>query len=856
MNQWGGVISGPLSIPKVYNGHDRTFFMFSWESERNPSTNVNIGNIPTPLEVAGNFSQTLNNAGKPITIKDPYNNNTAFPGDIIPISRFSPVALKLLQFYPVPNRTGVGNNYLASASLRNTYDSFVTRGDHRFSEKDNISVRYGKRFARTTSPFAESNLGLFGTSARDDRVLGGLSYIHLFTPTLLSDFHFGLSRCATRDGLTGSFPTAADIGMAGSTTGIPAFPAAMATINITNYLALGYPNNEPVQFYVTSYSIGDKLTWIKGNHNFKWGGEYARNRFNQPYFNNMRGTMTASGVWTGAGTATNGDAIADLELGVLASSTITQQYAYNYMRNSAPSVFMTDDWRIRHDLTLNLGLRYEVDTPPSDLYGKMTNFLPDYGVIAVDNPASIPNFTQVVAAQNMQNMVVPMSQLGLSTLIKTYYRGFAPRVGWAWRPFASDTTVIRGGYGIFYSGTELNSIRNSLDNTFPIVLAQSFARVTTNPDAITLSNPWNQAIATLSGTTTSSGYERKAPVGYVQEYSFKLEREIGRGMVFEAGFVGSKGTHLGQQYNLNQPYYSIQDYMQTGTFRSPYPQLSTITYSDFRGNSIYNSGQFTLRKTSSRGFFYRISYIYSKSIDDASQLNGSATMGFSEALDIANLGLERARSDFDRGHALVAVYSYPLPVGQGHDLLGNSGKLVKALVSHWQLAGTLIAETGDPFTIEDSSVNAAIGQSTRPNRLAKGYDNDGTGRRGVDYPWYYPADFPVVPQCASRTDCSPDQYGFYPFSPGNAGRNILDGPGLFDIDASLYKNFTVSESKRIQFRAEAFNILNHPNFTLLDRNCNETAAGYVSAAATNTSGGGTNGGGGNRVFQFALKFYF
>ena len=209
-------------------------------------------------------------------------------------------------------------------------------------------------------------------------------------------------------------------------------------------------------------------------------------------------------------------------------------------------MYFTDDWKIRRDLTLNLGIRYEIDTPPSDLYGRSTNFIPSTGQIAVSNPANIPNFTQVVASQNLQNLVVPGSQLGLpQPLIYTFYKGLAPRVGFAWLLFGNSRTVLRGGYGIFYSGTELNSIRNGLDNTFPVVLAQSFAHVATAPLDLTLASPWNQALAKLTGTTTSAGYEVHAPTGYLQSYSLKLERDIGHGIVFEAGFVGSKGTHLG-----------------------------------------------------------------------------------------------------------------------------------------------------------------------------------------------------------------------------------------------------------------------------------------------------------------------
>lgn len=848
-NQFGGMIAGPLIIPKLYSGHDRTFFMFSWESLRNPYSTTALGTVPTALEDQGNFSGDVSNTGAKITIKNPYSSYAAFPNNTIPLSLFSPIALKIMPYYPLPNRIAVGNNFQQVGAHVNDFDSFISRGDHRFNDKDSLSLRYGKRWGRTNAPFGESSLGEFDTFTHNDVSLGGLTYTRIITPAFLTDFHFGVSRDANYDTLLGNPPTAAQLGMAGSTAvpGIAAFP----TINVTNYLALGYPNNEPVDLYVTTYTLGQKFTWVKGNHILKWGVDFSRNRFNQPYYNNMRGTMTASGIWTGNGTAANGDAVADLELGLLGSSSITAQTAQNYMRNSNWSGYFTDDWKIRRDLTLNLGLRYEIDSPPSDLYGRMTNFIPTTGQIAVADPSNIPNFTQVVTSQKLQNTVVPGQQLGLpNALIYTYYKGFAPRVGFAWRPFGADKTVIRGGYGIFYAGSETNSIRNLLDNTFPVVLAQTFSRVAATPSDLTLATPWNQKIAALSGTTTAAGYEYRAPLGYSQSYSLKFERDIGHGMVIEAGFVGSKGTHLGQEYNLNQPLYTLANYIATGTFSKAYPQLSTVTYDDFRANSIYNAGQFSLRKQSARGFFYRLSYSYSKSIDDASQLNGGSTLGFAQAEDIRNLGLDRARSDFDRGHVFQAVFSYPLPIGHNQLLLANQNKWIDGLVSRWQLSGTSIYQTGPPMTIEDSTYNVAVGGSIRPNRIANGALTSGNGRRGIDYPWYTPGDFVAAPQCVSRTNCpKTDAYGFVPFSDGNSGRGILDAPGTENINLTLLKNISVSERKSFQFRWEVFNIFNHPNFILLDRFFNETAAGYLTSVAA-------SGNGGPRIMQFSLKYLF
>ncbi len=848
-NQFGGLISGPLSIPKLYNGHDRTFFMFSWETLLNPYGESYLGTVPTALEHAGNFSQDVNNLGTAITIKNPFSTpvNAPFPGNIIPASLISPIAQHIIQYYPLPNRTALGNNHIDAAHRYSNFNSFISRGDHRFDEKNTLSITYGKRFAWSNQPTEESNLGLFDAPIRDDRELGGLTVTHIFTPNLVLEARFGLSRNATHDSLTGNYPTAAQLGIVGSTPGIPGFPAAFPTINVTGYLAVGYSNNEPVQYFVTNYGFHETLTWIKGAHILKFGADTSRNRFNQPYFNNARGTMTASGIWSGARTATNGDGIADLELGLLASSTITLQTQHNYMRNLEQSAFFTDDWKIRRDLTLNLGLRYEVDSPPSDLYGRMTNFIPQSGEVAVSN---IAPYTQSLASNANGNLYVPASQLGLPpALIHTDYLGFAPRVGVAWRPFGTTKTVIRTGYGIFFSGELLNDVRNGLDNVFPVVIAPSFSNVAANPNALTLASPWPGGLATLA--TAANGFQSTPSNPYLQSYNLTVEREFGRGVVFEAAFVGSKGTHLGVESNINTPYRTLQAYQATGTFISPYPAFGTINYWSFNTNSAYHSGQFTLRNRTSGGLSYRISYSYSKSIDDASQFStpAAATTLLGGIENPRNFSLTRGRSDFDRGHIVQAVFSYNLPVGHNARFLSNSGRLINGILGGWLLAGTAIFETGPPLTIQDSSVNTAIGQNAYPNRIANGAETSGAGRRGIDYPWFNPADFPAVPSCASRTSCAPDQYGFLPFADGNAGRNDLDAPGLQNINLSLQKNWALAERKTIQFRSEVFNIFNHPNFVLLDRNSNETAAGYLTSVAAVGTGGA-------RIMQFALKYSF
>jgi hypothetical protein len=848
-NQFGGVVSGPVRLPR-YDGHDRTFFMLSMESYRNVAGQTRIGNVATAPERGGDFSQSINNAGAHIIVKDPANKNAPFPGDVIPAGRFSPVALNLLKYYPLPNRPSLTNNYQATANNISNWDSFITKVDQRFSISDSLSLTYGKRFGRNNAPWAGSNLGEFANWVQDDRSLGGLTYTHVFTPSLINEGRVGFSRNSSREHIIGGgVDTASQTGMRGSTT--DPMLEGMPLVNITGFLSIGYANNEPVQYFVTDYQAGDKLTWIRGKHVVRFGVDVSRTQFNQPFFNNSRGTMTANGVWTGAGNATNGDAFGDLLLGLLNSSTITRNITRNYLRYNSYGAFVTNDYKITRSLTLNLGLRYEIDQPPRDKYDRMLNFVPALNKIVIASADTIPNFDALVEQASLTGRVALAKDYGLPrSLVYANYKNFAPRMGFAWRPFGTQRMVLRGGYGIFYSGTVLNDVRLGLGTSFPFSTNLMFSRNATDLTALTVSDPWPEARAALAGTNTSTGFQLHAPIGYLQSYNLTVERELGHRTVLTIAYVGSKGTHLGRQYNINFPFRTIANYMANGTnFPVPYWPLSTINYWDFGSNSIYNAGQATLTKRAFGGSLVSVSYIYSKSIDNASQLSGASTGGFNGALDARNLGLERARSDWDRGHAANVRFSYQVPVGPGRRFLAGAGKVIDGFLGGWQLSGTAQAATGQPFTVEDSNANQGIGESIRPNRLAKGYETGGTGRRGIDYPWFNPAAFVSVPGCASRTNCPPDPYGFVPFAPGNSGRNILDGPRLFYINTSMIKNFAAGEGKRFQFRYEVFNILNHQNFLLPNRNFNEVAAGIINGVQD-------SGRGGPRLMQFALKFYF
>jgi hypothetical protein len=290
-----------------------------------------------------------------------------------------------------------------------------------------------------------------------------------------------------------------------------------------------------------------------------------------------------------------------------------------------------------------------------------------------------------------------------------------------------------------------------------------------------------------------------------------VERQLGGGMVLETAYVGSKGTHLGRQYDLNQPF-RIPGSQVNGNFPRPFNAYGTINFYAFNANSIYNAGIISLRRRISRSFFYTFNYTYAKSIDDGSQLQGSGAGGVGAPQNSRNLNAERGRSDFDIGHNFTSFFSYEIPYH------GN------ILLRGWQLAGTTQLHTGAPFTPKVTNVNLTLGEANRPNRIAKGTLADPT----VDL-WFDPAAFPQVPA---------GSFGF-----GNSGRNILDGPGLINVNMSLYKNLRF-EHFSTQFRWETFNILNHANFLLPENAVNAPNVGTIRAAQA------------GREMQFGLRIVF
>ena len=809
-NQFGGVVDGPVFLPKIYNGHNKTFFLGSWESYRQRAGVNKLGQVPTELERRGDFSKSID-AGAPIFLKNPFTTAACtaavrtgcYANNQLPLSLVSPIAAKFMAYFPLPNRVDV-NNFASRAKDSDNWDSYLGKLDHRLKDKDTFSARYLRRNNDTGNPFAGSPIPTFGNRTNETQELGGITWTHLFSPSLINEARVGLTRTVSHvTNLSDDQDYSALFGIKGVTTDprLIGFPR----ITIRDLVALGGPTANPLDFSVTTFQYADTMTLVRTNHVMKFGFDVLHTQFYQTSNSDSRGTFNFLGRWTNS-------PYADFMLGLLNSTSRQQGTLHSYLYSGNQSLFVQDDYKVRPNLTLNVGLRYEFLHPMTEKYGRLANYIPELGKLVFSSNQGLTDFDAKISAAGLAGKVVLAKDVGIpDSLVYSPKDTFAPRFGFAWRPKGTHSAVIRGGYGIYIGNSISNPVRADLAATFPFTLSQTFASTTTNVKVLTFDTPFPDSKLVLAGATNSAGYELHAKAQNNQSWNLTTERMIGSSTAIEIAYIGSKGTHLSRRYNINQPFYDPALRV-NGAFPRPFPNFNTINFYSFGSNSIFNSGVVTLRRNFSKGIFFRASYTYAKSIDDASQISGNSTGGYPGAQDARNLKLDRGRSDFDVGHSFLMSFSAVSPWKN----FATTG---------WTLSGSGRAYTGLPFTPRTSNFDLTTGGASRPDRIRKGTLDNPTAQQ-----WYDVSAFPLVPTGAFRF--------------GTAGRNILDGPGFMALNFALARRFTTSEHTSLQFRWEVFNAANHTNLNLPENLVNAANAGSIISAAE------------SRQMQFGLKFHF
>jgi hypothetical protein len=818
-NQFGGDLSGPVTIPHIYNGRDRTFFILNLESLRSVTGTSATGLVPTDLERTGDFSQS-GPGGTPYYFHNPKVSTKVLcappaqaagclypaPYDKIPI--VDPVAQKLLAYYPHANLVvppGSPNYSLNTDSVSN-WNNGLIKIDQKLGEKDQLSGRFLRRWSSSTNPTSGSGLGTFGSTTDSHQTLLGLAETRIFTPNLVNDFRFGRTRTVSDEAANDAGTNyALQLGIQGTATdpAVLAFPSFKPTA----FENLGDNASVPITYVVNDYDGSDLVTWSKRKHTLKFGGDILHVQLFQPTNTSKNGGFTYTGKLTGI-TTTN--ALADLLAGYPATSVLMSGGATNHILQTNYAGFAQDDYKATQSLTLNLGLRYELQTLPSEQNGQLTNFVPALGKIVYTNASSVPNLAAMLAQSGLTNFYTSANAAGYpAALVNSNKARLSPRIGFALRPFQNDHTVIRAGYGIFYTGIRLSVIRTNLAGQYPFSATTTYAAAAPTTTIggsafIAPATPFPASGGSLSGILTPNGYDPNAPSANLQSYNLTLEQDLGKGVALEVAYVGSKGTHLAQEFDYNQERTSGV------TSSRPFPNFSAITIENFNGISHYDSGQITVRRRFEHGLFFRVNYTYAKSLDSQSGANAAGAGGYFGNQNILNPTAEYGRSDFDVTHNFTATSVY------------RTNSRYYAL-RDWQASGSVLAYSGQPFTPKVSGTQD-LGQATRPNRLCNGTLSNRTITE-----WYDPACFAIPAS------------GF-----GNSGRNILSGPDSVTVNLALGRVFSMGEYGHFEFRWETFGTLNHPSFGY--------PSSTIGTAATAGVINSTNGG--NRIMQFSGRYEF
>jgi trimeric autotransporter adhesin len=797
----GGNLGGPLVIPHIYDGHDKTFFFVNFDGAWARNAVDQFSTVPTAAERQGNFCDR----GAQLSVP-----NLGAPVCQIPSSLLNPAAMGLLQFIPQPNLPGLVDNFHLQTSVPTQQDRFNARVLHTISPKLNARVIYNfsqsSNHAFQSFPDFESDVATRGQS-----VTVGLTQNLSRSWINDSQLIFSRNRVQTLNNFAFTTNVSAELGITGvSTAPIDWGPPQLSFNNFTK-AAPAVPSLVRNQ----TYRFVDAVTYMLPKHTLTFGAELRRIE------NNTNSDQTPEGLFTFSGLTTaligpNGQAVrgtgldfADFLVGLPDSTSVRFGNPSSYFRSWGTAGYVSDDWRARPDFTLQFGMRYEFFTPPPELYGHLSNL--DF------NPAT-SQVSVVIPGQ-----VAPFSGALPNSLIRPQYNHWAPRVGIAWRPpikslQARHSTVVRAGYSIFYNESIYTQLLPELANQPP--WSNSQLRIAGPNDMLTLENGFPTTVAAQNTIQNTYAVNPNYKMGYAQIWNLSVETVIASNTALVLTYTGTKGSNLDLLYAPNRAVPGSH------SVTAPVANAGNFIYDTSGANSIYNSLQVRLQKRMSRGIMINATYTYAKSIDDASSIGGGTPI---VVQDSNNLAAEYGLSSFDIRHQARINYLYELPLGQGHRFAQKG--LTGGLFGNWRFSGNVGAQTGAPYTaqvIGTSAANVGSGGvfATRADQIC----NPNAGALGAPLDFFNTACFAVPP--AGQL--------------GNAARNTIIGPGMFTWNAQIAKTFLLGKDQqhRLDFRWEITNLTNTPNLTGLSTLVNSATFGQVTGA------------GSMRAMNFVTRFTF
>jgi hypothetical protein len=810
-NQFGGTFGGPVR-------RDHTFFFGYYEGFRNRQGVTRSSVVATAAQRRGDF------AGQTQPLLDLSAGGAPYPGGVIPANLLNSVSLGVMNRY-IPLGNAGPSVFTSTVVTRNDYDQGGGRIDHRFSDRDQLAFRYSYSSGANLNPISIRGSDLPGFPVQDDLSTHAisLSETHLFSPSTVNSFRASffrhkfffdqrLNKTSPRD-LGFNYDSASEAGQS-----VPFF-------NINGYSPVGGAITGPRTSTQNDYEVYDALAWIKGRHAMKFGGDFRLTRITayQAIAPNAFFVFTPS--------FPSNDGFANFLMGRPLVFYQGLGDLSRGLRNRAGSLFAQDEWRATSRLTINYGVRWEVNPAFTEERDRLNTF--------------VPGQQSTVFAAAPLGVLFPGDKGVAKGLAATQWTAFMPRLGFAWNPDGGGVYAVRASYGIFF-----DTMANGQGTSFqaPVSSLPWTQLVQFSGPGTTFVNPYGNQPKPQADTflrpATVVGMSKDARPPYAQNWNFSLQRSLGRNYVAEARYVGTKGTRLPRNIEANPAVWGPGATAQNADRRRLYAscpadgsacQLVHVALLSNITNSTYHAGQFSLSRRFSHGFGFNTSYWFSKTLDYLSAMNltGAAARPLSGEVDIAqnpfNLAAEHGPSLFDARHRFVLSGAWEIPTPKA---LRGAGKL---LLGGWQVNGIASAATGTPFTVLDSA-NVA-GQASHPP--ISGFA--GSRPDLIADPNAGPH---TVAQWISRSAFRRLNPALEAGNFGNAGRNIARADGIANVDLSLLKNVPVNETLRLQFRAECFNLANHANFGIPVTDLASPSFGRVLEASA------------PRLMQFGLKLLF
>jgi hypothetical protein len=797
-----GMFGGPLKIPHVLSGKN-TFFTINYQLSRGRNANDVTALVPTAAEEAGDFSSLLSGS-KPITIYNPLS-GAPFPNNIIPAysapslagQELNPAALGLLKFYPSPNFSGDSQyNYQAPiVSISNQ-----TNINSRISETINAKNQVSGNFAWQGSNSSTPNMFSFVDTSKMSGINTGAQWTYHITTKLISSLRYNFSRSATNNTPYFADPSPADAqivtsaGIQGNDQaaqffGPPSlsFSSGVYGLNDGNYQINHNNTNQ----------AGESLIWVRGAHNVTVGGDVRRLDFNQIAQQNARGTFAFTGNMTGQ-PGLNGQAVegtgfglADFLLGLPDTSSIaySQFGADKYFRASWADTYITDDWHMRGNFTLNFGLRWDFQAPVTELYNRLVSLEvgPEWTTTTPVCAAAPPTSTAGTCGL--------AGQAGLpNSLVRPDYHEFQPRIGLAWKPIPKHSTVVRAGYGLYYNTSVFQPMANQMSQQAPWSDSSTVRYTAADASALSLENAFF-----LSPSTQTFALDPNLRIGYIHYWQTSVQQNLHGSFVATFTYSGNKGTHQVQEF--------LPWTTPAGAPPSGYP--SNYVYETSNGNSNYNAASAQLQHRFHNGFLANATYVFSKAIDDAQSLGGRGAAGSGYAQNWLDLEAERSLSSFNRTHTLNLTFQYSTGMGTRGGTLINGWKGV--LLKDWTLGPSVTLSSGLPLTPTVPGLQAAgtgISGTTRADYVG------GTLAAALPGYGFNTAVFAAPPNA---------QWG-------DAGRDIITGPMQFSLNASAGRVFRFGERRSMDVRFDGTNVLNHATWASWNTMLGNSQFGLPTAA--------------------------